>query len=194
MHILSFTAALLLLLLTPGPTNTLMMLAGYERGWRSSLRLIGAELTGYLAVVLTVLLVLAPAFAAYPSMLLWVRGAAFLWVLFLSWRLWGASARSLAANGELSGRHVLLTTVLNPKAPIIALVIMPQVELNAALPWLVLLSAFIVLAASFWLLVGAVSARGGSGRLTNGTIRKLAATGMFGFAVMLAASSVNAMV
>lgn len=46
MHILSFTAALLLLLLTPGPTNTLMMLAGYERGWRSSLRLIGAELTG----------------------------------------------------------------------------------------------------------------------------------------------------
>ncbi len=40
--------ALLVLLLTPGPTNTLMALAGAERGWTRALRLIPAELAGYL--------------------------------------------------------------------------------------------------------------------------------------------------
>ncbi|WP_367396515.1 hypothetical protein [Neorhizobium galegae] len=36
-----FILAILLLLCTPGPTNTLMALGGYSRGWLKSLPLIG---------------------------------------------------------------------------------------------------------------------------------------------------------
>ena len=44
--------AVLLLLLTPGPTNSLMLVAGAERGWSGALRLIPAELAGYFLTVL----------------------------------------------------------------------------------------------------------------------------------------------
>ncbi|MFN4191714.1 MAG: hypothetical protein ACK4FR_02120 [Tabrizicola sp.] len=44
--------AILLLLLTPGPTNSLMLVAGAERGWSGALRLIPAELAGYFLSVL----------------------------------------------------------------------------------------------------------------------------------------------
>jgi threonine/homoserine/homoserine lactone efflux protein len=46
------TVAVLVLLLTPGPTNSLMLLAGAERGLTGALRLIPAEVAGYLLTVL----------------------------------------------------------------------------------------------------------------------------------------------
>ncbi|CAD7030021.1 threonine transporter RhtB [Pseudorhizobium endolithicum] len=193
MHVLSFSAAVLLLLLTPGPTNTLMMLAGYGRGWRGALTLIAAELAGYLLVIVPVLLVAAPALALYPSALVWARGVAAVWVLFLSWRLWYAANRPPAPGGDLDGLRVFLTTALNPKAPIIALVIMPQIPFVELLPWLVLFSGFVVLAANLWLIAGAQAARGAGRRLGPGIVRRLAAAGLFGFALLLASSSVHAM-
>ena len=45
------TLALMVLLLTPGPTNTLMLLAGTERGPGRALALIPVELAAYMAVI-----------------------------------------------------------------------------------------------------------------------------------------------
>ncbi len=193
MHLLSFSAAVLLLLLTPGPTNTLMMLAGYGRGWRGSLVLIAAELAGYLLVIVPVLLVAAPVSVLYPSALLWARGVAAVWVLFLSWRLWHASNHPPAPGSEVDGLRVLLTTALNPKAPIIALVIMPQGPLVELLPWIMVFSGFVVLVANLWLMAGALVAGGGGPLLGPGIVRKSAATGLFGFGLLLVSSSVHAM-
>lgn len=49
---IEMTLAVLVLLLTPGPTNSLVLLAGAERGWLGALRLVPAELSGYLLTVL----------------------------------------------------------------------------------------------------------------------------------------------
>jgi threonine/homoserine/homoserine lactone efflux protein len=49
--------AILALLLTPGPTNSLMLLAGAERGLLRASRLIPAELMGYLTTVVPLALV-----------------------------------------------------------------------------------------------------------------------------------------
>ncbi len=54
MTLLQFILAILLLLCTPGPTNTLMALGGYSRGWARALPLIGGELGGYLTVIVPV--------------------------------------------------------------------------------------------------------------------------------------------
>ena len=60
MDLPALTLALLALLLTPGPTNTLMALAGAERGLGGAARLIPAEIAAYLAVTLPLALALAP--------------------------------------------------------------------------------------------------------------------------------------
>ena len=46
-----FVFAILALLLTPGPTNTLLTVGAAARGWRASLPLLFGELAGYLVVV-----------------------------------------------------------------------------------------------------------------------------------------------
>ena len=47
-----FAIALFVLLLTPGPTNTLIALAGAERGWLGALRLTPVEAAAYALVTL----------------------------------------------------------------------------------------------------------------------------------------------
>ena len=52
MTAVELSLALLVLLLTPGPTNTLVMLAGAERGFWPAMRLVPVELVAYLSAVL----------------------------------------------------------------------------------------------------------------------------------------------
>lgn len=193
MHVVQFVGAVLLLLLTPGPTNTLMMLAGYLGGWRSSTRLIAAEVAGYLVVILPITLLAAPLVAAFPDAFRWMKVIAVAWVLFLSWRLWRSSAASGNARQEVAAWRVFATTVLNPKAPIIAIAVMPQLSLPDVIPWIAGFSGLVVLAANMWLAAGAFVARGSGRLLAPRTVQKLAASGLLCFAAILAGSSVHAM-
>ncbi len=75
-NLLEFTDVILLLLLTPGPTNTLMALGGYSRGIVRALPLILGELCGYLAVIVPVAVLAAPYLAAHPGLSLAAKVAA----------------------------------------------------------------------------------------------------------------------
>lgn len=68
MTLVELGLALTVLLLTPGPTNTLMLMAGAERGLARALWLIPVELAAYLAVVLPLAL-LAEGLAAQMGIL-----------------------------------------------------------------------------------------------------------------------------
>ena len=57
---LAFILAVLGLLATPGPTNTLLAASGAAVGLRRSLHLIPAEVSGYLCSILALALVLGP--------------------------------------------------------------------------------------------------------------------------------------
>jgi threonine/homoserine/homoserine lactone efflux protein len=193
MQIFQFIGAVLLLLLTPGPTNTLIMLAGYAKGWRASAWLSGVELFGYLAVIIPVTLIAAPVAAAFPDAMLWMKILAVAWVLSLSWRLWRSAGPAAHAGDGGVARQVFITTVLNPKAPIIALAIMPQLPFLEVLPWLAVFSVSVLLAANLWLVAGSLVAKGGGALLSPRTVRKMAATGLLCFAAILAGSAVHAM-
>ena len=110
---LLFALALSLLLLTPGPTNTLLALAGSARRRGLGLSCMGAELAGYFTTVLPVHFLAAPVLAAHPELARTVTAVAALWVLTLSIRLWG---RSLETDTGIvvTPRLVSVTTVLNP--------------------------------------------------------------------------------
>lgn len=193
MTVLQFALAILLLLCTPGPTNTLMALGGYARGWLRALPLIGGELGGYLAVIVPVATLAAPFFQTYPQASLAAKAAAVVWVLYLSVRLWVSAKKPAEEAQEISVHQVFVTTVLNPKALIIALVIMPHGDLAALLPWLVLFAGLVLFAANGWILFGRLMRGTGGFAIRPVVIRRVAAACLLLFAMILAGSSLQSL-
>jgi len=125
MTLVQLSLALLALLLTPGPTNTLLAVAGSERGFPRALPLIAAEMAGYLTATLPLALFGAALMADAPALRPVVTGSAALWVLWLALGLWRSPPEAAAA--QVTARRVFVTTLLNPKALIVGLVLLPGV-------------------------------------------------------------------
>jgi threonine/homoserine/homoserine lactone efflux protein len=188
MQTFEFIAAILALLATPGPTNTLLSLGGFSRGASRALPLLLAEIAGYLTVIVPVATLAAPFFASYPAALPALKLAAAAWVLLLAARLW-RNARSRPATGGVDMRQVYMTTVLNPKAPLIALVIMPHGNLFQLLPWLALFSALTMGAGFSWIVAGGLLKRSSSG--ADMLVRRAAAVFLVGFSLALTGSGIS---
>jgi len=156
-----FVPAIMALLFTPGPTNTLLTVGAAARGWRASLPLLLGELSGYLSVVVPLATIAAPLFKEHPPLATGLRVLAACWVLFLAIRLWRISAaKALEAPAlAVTVRQVFLTTMLNPKAPIIALAIMPSGNLMEIAPALGLFSLLVLCAGAGFLALGSVAGR-----------------------------------
>lgn len=156
-----FVFAVLALLSTPGPTNTLLTVGAATRGLRASLPLLLGELFGYLAVVVPLATVAASLLEGRPVLAVALRLAAAGWVLFLAIRLWRVSTvqKSEASSAPVTVGQVFLTTVLNPKAPIIGLVIMPHGSLGDIAPALGLFSLLVLAAGTGFLILGSLVGR-----------------------------------
>ncbi|MEN3150283.1 threonine transporter RhtB [Neorhizobium sp. IRAMC:178] len=187
-----FTLAVLLLLCTPGPTNTLMALGGYARGWLKGLPLIAGELGGYLLVIVPMATLAAPFFDTYPQALVWAKLAAGVWVLYLVYRLWTSEKQAKEAV-EISIRQVFVTTVLNPKTLIIALVIMPHDGLTELAPWLALFAGLVLLAANGWIAFGSLMRRTERFEVKPIAVRRTAAACLVLFAMILASASIQSL-
>lgn len=152
MATLSFLLAIWALLLTPGPTNMLVALAGAQAGWRRTLRLIPVELAAYLAIILPVAMLGAALVARAPLLAQGIRIGAALWVLHLAAALWRTPAGQACTVG--AGR-LFVTTLLNPKGLIVALALLPAPSATSFLPHLMLFSGSVVLVALLWAALGA---------------------------------------
>lgn len=145
--------AILVLLLTPGPTNTLMLLSGADRGFAATLRLIPLELCAYLCTVIPLVLLAQGAAPFLDTLRPAIATLAGAWVLLLAMRLWRSPVRSVDSP-LVTGRQVATTTLLNPKALIFGLVLLPDANPVAGLA---LFSSLVVLAAVFWTALGSHS-------------------------------------
>jgi threonine/homoserine/homoserine lactone efflux protein len=152
--------ALVVLLLTPGPTNTLMALAGAERGLRRAAALIPVELCAYLAVALPLAVAGASLIAAVPGLRPMVTAAAAAWVLWLAIRMWHRPRAALTGAATVTPLGVFVTTLLNPKALIVGLVLLPGTPLTLRVA---VFSGLVVGAAVVWICLGAALARRGDG-------------------------------
>lgn len=156
-----FIFAILALLLTPGPTNTLLTVGAAARGFRKSLPLLLGELAGYLVVVVPLATVAAVLFEGRPVLSAVLRIIAACWVLLLAIRLWLVSARKEGegASKTVTVGQVFLTTTLNPKAPIIGLVIMPHGPFMEIAPSLGLFCLLVAAAGTSFLVLGSLVGR-----------------------------------
>ena len=90
MTVPELTLAMLALLLTPGPTNSLVLLAGSERGLTGAARLIPVELAGYFLTVLPLALAGTTVLADHHGFRSGLTLAAAVWVAVLAVKLWQA--------------------------------------------------------------------------------------------------------
>lgn len=182
MSTIELTLAVVALLATPGPTNTLMLVAGAERGLAGAARLIPAELAGYLITILPLVLVGAALLAAVPGLHMAVTLAAALWVAVLALRLWGLPGAHAA--GRVDARALFVTTALNPKALIFGLVILPSPDGLATN--LALFAGLVVAVAVLWAAVGAIL-QGGTGSQPRAllVLRRLASVWLAAVSVAL---------
>lgn len=125
MNFASFLISVLALLLAPGPTNTLMVLAGTQKGLARVIRLLPAELSGYLTTIVPLSWVSSTFFDHWPAAAIATKILAAMWVMYLALKLWATSGSGRSHN-QVTARLVYLTTVLNPKALIFGLVILPS--------------------------------------------------------------------
>ncbi|QRY66625.1 threonine transporter RhtB [Ensifer sp. PDNC004] len=192
MQPLAFALAALVLLATPGPTNTLLWLSGASAGFRRSLPLLTGELGGYLAVIIPAVALLAPFLAAHPNLGLALRLIAACWVLYLAYALWTTDAER-SEGVVISTRQVFVTTLLNPKALIVALVLLPQTGLVAVWPWIAGFSLLVVAAGSTWIGAGALLVQISKGLSASHLPRRIAAICLTLFSVGIAGSAIAAM-
>jgi len=178
--IFAFVLGVLVLLATPGPTNTLLAASGASVGLVRSLRLVPFELAGYLISILTIGLLIGPALWNRPWTAIAVRVAVALYLVLLGLRLW-RGRNAIDGETRVGPGTVFLTTLLNPKAAIFALVIIPMQD--AQWPLYILAFAAMMCAMSVtWMGAGAFFGRDYAQRHGGQVIDRIGAVAIAGFA------------
>lgn len=157
MGLIEFLVAVFVLLVTPGPTNTLLLIGGSERGLTRALRLIPFEIAGYLTTVVPLALAGNALLDSLPGLRAAVALVAGLWVAWLAVKLWRLPATT-ASSVTVTGRTVFTTTLLNPKALIFGLVLLPHPD-HLALNLTVFVGQILVVATG-WAALGAALGAG----------------------------------
>ena len=182
-----FLAAVLTLLGTPGPTNTLLATSGALSGLRRSLPLLVGELGGYLIAIAAIWLVLAPVLHSFPLLGAALKLAVALYLIWTAIRLWRRSGALVASADVVAVRTVFITTLLNPKALIFALSIIPMA--SPAVAWFLLAFAVAVPSVGLcWIALGrTVGAL--SGTTHSRLLPRVASVVLVGFAALVGASA-----
>jgi threonine/homoserine/homoserine lactone efflux protein len=186
---LAFILAVLGLLATPGPTNTLLAASGAAVGVRRSLHLIPAEVSGYLCSILALTLVLGPVAQTWPLFGSALRVCCALWLAFLAWRHWTAAAEHGVEARAVPFAKVFVTTLLNPKGLILAFAIIPHLaegNVPAALPYLTGLTTLIVAVGTSWIGIGAALTAAGA---RHRWVQRISAAVLGVFALVLSGSA-----
>jgi threonine/homoserine/homoserine lactone efflux protein len=180
---LLFCIAVLTILATPGPTNTLLAISGASAGLRRSWILVAAELAGYVTAILIVGLVVGP-FLSRPGPFVVIRVAITLYLAYLSIRLWRLPPPDLKTARSVGPRDVLVTTLLNPKASIFALAIIPMQ--NPSWPLYLLGFCVMLLPMSLlWIGIGSAMRRGMLTRSGTSLVHRVGATVIMLFAAVV---------
>ncbi|OZI38411.1 multidrug transporter MatE [Bordetella genomosp. 10] len=168
----SFSDALLLslgiavVLVMPGPTNTLLAAAGLRQGVRRAVRLTVAELAGYMVAITLWGVFLNQAARRFPWLPMATRMFCGVYVAWLAVNMWrSAVALPTAERREIGLRTLFVATLLNPKAALFAGTLFPAVAFATVPAYLEAMAIFAILLLPIGLAWIAFGAQLGSGRL-----------------------------
>jgi threonine/homoserine/homoserine lactone efflux protein len=174
------------LLLTPGPTNLLLAVSAVSSGMRRTAPMLAVVAVAYLAVisVVAVLAALIPA-DSQSAVRTAMKLCAILWLLWLAYSVWTGNDGGVDQR-LVTTRQVFVTTLVNPKAAIVALL----VQSHGMTAWLMLaITILVCLAGAAWIVIGLMVRGSGSGALSRSALRKVSAVCLAGFGVLLAGAT-----
>jgi threonine/homoserine/homoserine lactone efflux protein len=183
----SFTVALLALLLVPGPTNTLLALSGATVGLYRSLHLLVYELIGYESAIAFIRMTIVPVIARLHGQTRFIRAVAAVYLVGLAVVLWRRQLDH--ATRVVRAHQIFITTLLNPKALIIGLVLIP-VSPSAVVRYWLLLSATIPIVGGGWIYAGRFVGQAVPQKLAT-AIPRFGSLVLGAFAVVLIVSAVS---
>lgn len=181
---LLFALAVLAILATPGPTNTLLATGAASAGFRHALPLIPAEAAGYLIAISVIGYGLGPAVAASPVLGLALRLAVGAYLVTLAWKLWRGARRPALVAGIVTPARVFLTTLVNPKAIVLALGVLP-LQTEQGLAYLLAFACLVAGVALGWIGFGVLLGRAVEATACEGLVPRVGAAVIGAFAVAL---------
>lgn len=183
------------ILLTPGPTNTLLAASGVQVGFRRSMLLIPAEALGYFCAITlwgSVLSVLAKQWPVMPSILKLISVSYILWLAIKLWK--SANIKELSEQEHIGARQLFVATFLNPKALLFALTVFPAATWSNLHNYMAVMMAFLSLLipiASLWVLFGHLLNAGHIKWLTRAGLQRTASLVLFAFAMPITYNAVS---
>nr|WP_205925724.1 threonine transporter RhtB [Rhizobium leguminosarum] len=152
-HLLSFAAGVFALLILPGPTNAILAMASQGLTAGRAIVLLGTVVSAYLAIVVPASGLAGPILHAHPLVAQSVKLASAAWVFYLALRLWGVGSSPAEI---VTVRQLAITTLLNPKALIIGLTMMPDAQDVSGMAATAALAFVVLFASSIWLSTGRI--------------------------------------
>lgn len=191
----AFILPTLALLLAPGPTNALVALSAAHRRSRL-LPVTAAALAGYCAAVVPLALLGAQLVARWPQAPALFKLVGAVWLLVVAAGLWRAPIAATDPQGPSAGsvttRAVFLTTLTNPKALVVALVLLPAFGDPGFAPRLALFAAAVIASALVWGAFGRLLGAGPGGPRRAGLLGRAAAVWLAMVSAGLASATITA--
>jgi len=148
-----------MILVAPGPTNTLLLSSGIDNGFRSSWYLVIAETLGYVIAISIWGSFLVSLATANPWLLDVVRLFCSAYIFYLATRLWKSTNFGKNLNKPIGFRDLFIATMLNPKALLFASAIFPPLAFVSLEFFCLSMLVFIAMTLSIgsgWLAMGGI--------------------------------------
>jgi threonine/homoserine/homoserine lactone efflux protein len=188
-----FIGLVVAILLTPGPTNTLLASSGIQVGIRKSFRLIPSEAFGYLIAITAWGFLIGKVSTQLPLLPTILKLFSASYIIYLAIKLWRTANVEVSFNQPtIRARELFVATLLNPKALLFASAIFPAIAWTKANYYVSHMLVFLILIvpiAFFWTCVGSVLASNKVRWLNQSNLQKTASLVLLSFSIPLSYSA-----
>ena len=194
-YFVSLVTGSTIILILPGPTNTLLFSAGITLGVRRTLPLVAAEALGYIAAISLWGFALLPAAGSSSWLLPIVKMICAFYIGFLALKMW--SQRSFAQKPEnklLGPADLFLATLSNPKALIFVAAIFPVDTFDSSRSFILVIACFTAILLPIgiaWSYFGSLTSGSTSAYVPHYTLLKIASGVLMLFAVSMIYSALK---
>lgn len=189
-----FIGLVVSILLTPGPTNTLLALSGIQVGVRKSFSLIPSEAFGYLIAITAWGFLIGKVSTQLPLLPTILKLFSATYIIYLAIKLWRTAGVEVSyQQPTIRAKELFVATLLNPKALLFASAIFPAITWKVANYYVAHMLTFLLLIipiAFFWTYIGSYLASNKIAWLNQKNLQKTASIVLFSFSIPLSYSAI----